>query len=212
MISEVSQSVKLVTITENAQHVIAYCARVSNPQNQHNIETEPKLLAYLVKHKHWSPFEMASMTVEICTSRAISAQIIRHRSFSFQEFSQRFSSVHQYIMPHFRTQDSKNKQSSHDTLSEEDQAALQEQTRETVKIAFTMYNNMLERGVAKECARMILPMCTATTIYMTGTIRSWIHYLQLRTEWDTQQEHREIAVAIREILLKECPWLAQVLE
>jgi thymidylate synthase (FAD) len=210
-IEEVKQSVKLVTITDNAQHVIAYCARVSNPQNQQNLETEPKLLAYLVKHKHWSPFEMASMTLEITTTRAIASQIIRHRSFSFQEFSQRFARVQQFIMPYFRTQDAKNKQSSHDTLSSEDQDKWRQNTLDTIIASFQLYNSMVDNGVARECARMVLPLCTATTIYMTGTIRSWIHYLQLRTEWDTQAEHREIAEAAKAILLEKCPWLSEIL-
>ena len=210
-IEEVSQSVSLVSITPDAQHVIAYCARVSNPENQANHQTEPKLLRYLAKHKHWSPFEMAHMTLEIRTSRAIAAQIIRHRSFTFQEFSQRFAQVHSYILPYFRSQDSKNKQSSHDTFSEDAQATMREQTRASMESSFQLYQTLLDQGVARECARMVLPLCTATTIYMSGSIRSWIHYLQLRTEWDTQKEHREIADMAKAILLEQCPWLQDVL-
>lgn len=209
---QVSPHVKLVSITPDAQHTIAYCARVSNPQNQQNLLTEPKLLSYLVKHKHWSPFELAHMTIEIKTTRAISSQIIRHRSFAFQEFSQRFAQVHEYIMPHYRVQDSKNKQGSFDTLSQNQQEMFQRKTKEQIENTFTLYDEMLSQGIAKESARLILPMCTATTIYMSGTIRSWIHYLQLRTQWDTQKEHREIADQIKEILIKECPWLSDVLQ
>jgi thymidylate synthase (FAD) len=208
---EVQPHVKLVSITPNAQHTIAYCARVSNPQNQENLATESKLLRYLVKHQHWSPFELAHMTIEIKTTRAISSQIIRHRSFSFQEFSQRFANVHEYILPHFRIQDTKNKQGSFDALDTTSQESYQAKAKQQIEETFALYQQMIQDGIAKESARLVLPMCTATTIYMSGTIRSWIHYLQLRTQWDTQKEHREIAEQIQSILLQECPWLSEVL-
>jgi thymidylate synthase (FAD) len=202
--------IKLISITPKAEELIAYCARVSSP-NQENPEIE-KLLAYCVKHKHWSIFEQASATVEIYTSRAISAQILRHRSFQFQEFSQRYAQAQEYIPYEARRQDDKNRQNSIDDLSEEiknDWLITQEHLWQD---AIINYNWALDNGIAKECARMILPMQTATRLYMTGSIRSWIHYLEVRCSEDTQLEHRVIAQEIKEILKKELPVIAKALD
>lgn len=196
----------------SAEELIAYTARVSNPANQMNTETAPRLLAYLIKHKHWSPFEMASMTVEIKTSRAIAAQILRHRSFSFQEFSQRYAkaSLGVELYP-ARRQDQKNRQNSIDDMSEEDRAWFQRAQEEVAISSEKLYNMALERGIAKEQARMLLPLNTTTRLYMTGTIRSWIHYLQVRMDPGTQKEHRDIALEIYRILREEFPNVATAL-
>ena len=190
-------NVSLVSITQpfisdlkNPEDIIAYCARVSNPTNQLNAETAPKLLKFLVKHKHWSPFEMVDMTLEIKTSRAIAAQILRHRSFSFQEFSQRYSQAQVLEKLQLRQQAAKNRQSSTD---EYQNSTLQAKVREHIAKGISLYNNLIEDGVAKESARMILPLTVETTMYMKGSIRSWAHYIDLRTEENTQKEHREIA-------------------
>ncbi len=348
---------QLVWITQDAQEIIAKLARVSNPQNENNTKTAPKLLQYLIKHHHWSPFEMASMCIEIFTTRAIAAQILRHRSFSFQEFcvaegtyityidtfgkrkvieieklynnydnvklpvydeitktfvettikevfntgikqcfevkldsgksiqstdkhkyfeldkgfvelfnlkegdyiavnvndyckfekiisinsvglkqtydievthnshnyvangivshnSQRFASATdmEYELPYFRLQDHKNRQSSLDDIDLELQKKFQSRTKTVLDSCFVLYNDLLKEGVAKECARMVLPLCTRTRMYMTGTIRSWIHYIQLRSAWDTQVEHRIIAEKAKEILINHMPWLEEVLQ
>jgi len=199
--------VKLEWCTPDMQHMICKMARVSNEKNQENRESEPKLLRYLVHHKHFSPFEMASLCLEIKTVRSISAQIIRHRSFSFQERSLRYAEGLSYVLPLFRRQDLKNKQNSIDDISDEVQSEFASKADKLMKDCFQLYTDMLSAGIAKECARGILPLCTETTIYMTGTIRSWIHYIQVRGHRDTQFEHREIALCAKEILLKECPVL-----
>lgn len=204
--------VDLLWITPDAEHMIAKCARVSNPANQENRLTEPKLLQYLVKHKHWSPFEMASMCCSITTTRDISAQIIRHRTFSFQEFSQRYAQALNYNIPHFRLQDTKNRQNSLDSIPEDHQAELSEKAKGLIDQCFQTYNELIAEGVAKETARGILPLCTQTTIFMSGTIRSWIHYIQVRGGPDTQKEHRDIALAAKSILLRECPSLSVLFE
>ena len=202
-------NVSLVSITQpfisdlkNPEDIIAYCARVSNPTNQLNTETAPKLLKFLVKHKHWSPFEMVDMTLEIKTSRAIAAQILRHRSFSFQEFSQRYSQAQVLEKLELRKQAAKNRQSSTD---EYQNSTLQAKVREHVAKGISLYNNLIEDGVAKESARMILPLTVETTMYMKGSIRSWAHYIDLRTEENTQKEHREIAEACKEIFKQNLP-------
>ena len=205
-------TVRLEWITPDAQHMIAKCARVSNPTNQENRTSEVKLLKYLAKHKHWSPFEMASMCLEIKTTRAISAQIIRHRSFAFQEFSQRFAATTEYTLPYFRIQDHKNRQNSFDTIDAEQQEQLQQKAQQVIQQCFDCYNELIGAGVAKETARMILPLCTNTTIYMTGSIRSWIHYIQLRADVDTQKEHRDVAEQAKAILLQQIPSLSEILE
>ena len=198
----------LVSITPEAEEQIVYMARVSNPRNQSNMDTAPRLIRYLIKHKHWSPFEMANMQVEINTTRAIAAQVLRHRSFSFQEFSQRYSSVGDLPpigLPHLRTQDLKNKQASHDDLDEETKRHLEIEIDRLYKSSQDLYNYALSKGVAKECARSILPLGTPTRMYMSGSIRSWIHYIQIRAGVETQLEHRLIANAIKDIFEKQLP-------
>ena len=202
--------VNLTWLTPNAEEMIVKMARVSAPKNQNNMETAPKLLRYLIKHKHWSPFEMANMCVEIHTNRSISPQILRHRSFSFQEFSQRYADTRELgsaRIPHLRRQDNKNRQNSTDDLAEtlgpDKLASLYRRTSQLFEEAEHLYQEMVSSGVAKECARMVLPLNTPTSLYMNGTLRSWIHYLQLRCDPGTQLEHREIAEAIKRIFCKE---------
>ena len=203
--------VKLVSITEpkigsgisSAEDLISYCARVSNPINQFNTETAPKLLKYLIDHKHWSPYEMVSFTVEIKTSRAIAAQILRHRSFSFQEFSQRYSQSTSLEKIEWRSQGKTNRQVGEEETELADSLAIQ--VAELQTDALDIYNKLLKAGIAKECARMILPLNTSTTLYMAGTVRSWIHFLSLRTKEDTQKEHRDIANEIKKIFIEEFP-------
>ena len=208
-------NVSLVSITQpfisdlkNPEDIIAYCARVSNPTNQLNAETAPKLLKFLVKHKHWSPFEMVDMTLEIKTSRAIAAQILRHRSFSFQEFSQRYSQAQVLEKLQLRQQAAKNRQSSTDEYKN---GMLLAKVREHLGRGVSLYNNLIEDGVAKESARMILPLTIETTMYMKGSIRSWAHYIDLRTEENTQKEHREIAEACKEIFKQNLPTVSEAL-
>lgn len=202
-------SVVLITITPDAEKMIAYCARVSSP-NQENPEYA-KLLAYCIKHKHWSIFEQASMTVEIQTSRMISAQILRHRSFQFQEFSQRYAKAQKIVLCDARRQDEKNRQNSIDDLDDEIREEWLVLQMEHFAAAQEIYGWALDHGIAKECARAVLPMQTATRLYMTGSIRSWIHYLELRTGPDTQLEHREIANEIKDIFVKQLPVVAEAL-
>ena len=208
-------NVSLVSITQpfisdlkNPEDIIAYCARVSNPTNQLNTETAPKLLKFLVKHKHWSPFEMVDMTLEIKTSRAIAAQILRHRSFSFQEFSQRYSQAQVLEKLELREQAAKNRQSSTDEYKN---GMLLAKVREHLGRGISLYNNLIEDGVAKESARMILPLTIETTMYMKGSIRSWAHYIDLRIEENTQKEHREIAEACKEIFKENLPTVSEAL-
>ena len=203
-----THTARLVSITPDAEKQIVYMARVSNPSNQANMETAPRLIKYLIKHKHFSPFEMASMQVEIETTRAIAAQILRHRSFSFQEFSQRYSSVDQLGtvgLPHLRSQDLKNKQASHDDLDPEMVDLMNKQIQQIYANTFDYYEYLLSKGVAKECARSILPLGTPTRLYMSGTIRSWLHYVQIRAGVETQLEHRLIAEAVKDILEQQLP-------
>ena len=202
-------NVKLVSTTssridgiDNAEEIIVYCARVSNPKNQLNKESSPKLLSFLIKHKHWSPFELASMSLEIKTSRGIAAQILRHRSFSFQEFSQRYSEAQELEPLKLRKKADKNRQSSSDNFTD---SLLITKVREHTARSISLYNSLISAGVAKESARFILPLTTETTMYMQGSIRSWIHYIDLRSQENTQQEHREIAEACRQIFIDEFP-------
>lgn len=206
-------NVKLIAITkpsvegiETADELISYCARVSNPSNQLNVETAPRLLAYCVKHGHWSIFETVSMTVEIVTSRAIAAQILRHRSFTFQEFSQRYAESLSVEPIEFRTQDTKNRQGSGTPVTDADVSWF---AKEAVDKAFSTYRLLLKSGVSRETARMVLPLCTQTTLYMTGNVRSWIHYLDQRCAEGTQQEHRHVAIAIKDIFKKQFPSVFQ---
>jgi thymidylate synthase (FAD) len=206
------KNVKLIWITPEAEQQIEYCARVSNPKGQDKIDTTGKLLRYLVKHKHWSPFEMASACLEVTTTRDISAQILRHRSFSFQEFSQRYAEVQQRPeLPQWRRQDTANRQNSIDDLSEEVLREADILTADLFVTAQRAYDRLLKLGIAKECARKILPMNSPTRLYMSGTIRSWIHYLSVRRGPETQLEHRLIANEIYQTLNKEMPNLWEVL-
>ena len=203
-----AHTASLVSITPEAEKQIVYMARVSNPSNQNNLETAPRLIKYLIKHKHWSPFEMASMQVEIDTTRAIAAQILRHRSFSFQEFSQRYSSAGDLPgigLPHLRSQDLKNKQASHDDLDPDMVDLMNKQIQQIYHSTFDYYEYLLSKGVAKECARSILPLGTPTRLYMSGSVRSWIHYIQIRAGVETQLEHRLIAEAIKDIFEEQLP-------
>jgi thymidylate synthase (FAD) len=198
-------TVTLIHATPEAEKLVAMMARVSNPANQDNHETAPRLLAYLIKHRHWSPFEMVSMCVEIETERDIAAQILRHRSFSFQEFSTRYAETALAEIPGLRRQDTKNRQNSFDDIPQEQQNELWDEVGKALITSYRVYRFLLDKGVAKECARRVLPLCTPTRMYMHGTLRSWIHYLQVRTAADTQLEHRQVALQCLEIFKEEFP-------
>jgi len=207
-------TVKLVSVTPDAEKTMAYIARVSNPSNQNN-DDFAGLLRYCIKHQHWSVFEQSSMTLEIETTRAIAAQILRHRSFTFQEFSQRYAQSNQLgkiELPELRRQDDKNRQNSIDDLDEFVVQKLQMQMKTLFSSAQSLYNQMIEEGVAKECARMVLPLCTPTKIYMTGSCRSWIHYINLRSAHGTQKEHMDIAEACREVFTEQFPVVSKALD
>ena len=207
-------NVKLVSITPDAEKTMAYIARVSNPSNQDN-EKYAGLLKYCIKHNHWSVFEQSSMTLEIETTRAIAAQILRHRSFTYQEFSQRYAastSLGDIELPELRKQDLKNRQNSTDDLDPEMVEKFEKQMITLFSSAKALYEQMLSQGVAKECARMVLPLCTPTRIYMTGSCRSWIHYINLRSAHGTQKEHMEIAEACRKVFTEQFPSVSEALE
>lgn len=199
---------RLISITPDAENQMVYMARVSNPANQNNKLTSARLIKYLIKHEHWSPFEMSSMQVEINTTRAIAAQILRHRSFSFQEFSQRYSAstdLDPIQLPRLRSQDMKNKQASHDDLDPELKALLEAKIGTLYAQSFDLYEYMLSRGCAKESARSILPLGTPTRVYMSGTLRSFLHYCRIRCGVETQLEHRLIADDIKGIIEANLP-------
>ena len=206
--------VQLITLTPDAEKNMAFVARVSNPNNQGN-ENFSGLLKYCIKHQHWSVFEQAHMTLEIETTRAIAAQILRHRSFTFQEFSQRYAQSNELgeiDLPELRRQDSKNRQNSIDDLDAKVVDKLNRQMITLFSSAQSLYNQMIEEGVAKECARMVLPLCTPTRIYMTGSVRSWIHYIDLRSAHGTQKEHMEIAESCKDIFKEQFPVVSEALE
>jgi thymidylate synthase (FAD) len=211
--------VKLISITQgagellnkNAQDLIAYTARVSNPSNQMNFDTAPKLLRYLIKNKHWSPFEMVHMTMEIKTSRGIAAQILRHASFRFQEFSQRYSEANSFVKYPARRQDQKNRQNSIDDMSQEDNEWFNEAQNQIWEKSKGLYDEAISKGIAKEQARFLLPLNTETTLYMCGSVRSWVHYLDLRCGNGTQLEHREIANACKRIFREQLPDVAKAM-
>ena len=204
-----------VSVTPDAEKLIGYIARVSNPKNQENPEGAG-LLRYCIKHGHWSIFEQASMTVEIETTRGIAAQILRHRSFTFQEFSQRYADTNlladEIPMFDLRHQDTKNRQNSTDDVPYNKKKDLEYKIAEHFVEAMDLYNELLGNGIAKECARFVLPLATPTRLYMTGTVRSWIHYIQLRGGHGTQKEHMDIAHAIEDIFIKEFPITSEALE
>ena len=207
-------NVKLISITPDAEQTMAYIARVSNPSNQDN-EKYAGLLKYCIKHNHWSVFEQSSMTLEIETTRAIAAQILRHRSFTFQEFSQRYAAstaLGDIDLPELRKQDLKNRQNSTDDLDPKMVEKFEKQMITLFSSSKALYEQMLSQGVAKECARMVLPLCTPTRIYMTGSCRSWIHYINLRSAHGTQKEHMEIAEACRKVFTEQFPSVSEALE
>lgn len=215
--------VKLVSLTKSlveekelsAEELIVYVARVSNPSNQLNSETSDKLIAYMVKNKHWSPFEMCDMTVEIVTSRGIAQQILRHRSFSFQEFSQRYAEVTDFEPIQLRKSGATNRQSSLEVFDPNlngNNISASRLIENHLRESEFLYKSLLEKGVAKECARFVLPITTQTKIYMKGSVRSWIHYLQIRCDAHTQLEHRQIALAILDIFKINFPNISKALE
>jgi thymidylate synthase (FAD) len=207
-------TVKLISVTPDAEQLMAYIARVSNPSNQDN-ENYSGLLKYCIKHNHWSVFEQSTMTLEIETTRAIAAQVLRHRSFTFQEFSQRYAAstaLGEIDLPELRKQDLKNRQNSTDDLDPETVDKFERQMITLFSSAKSLYTQMLDAGVAKECARMVLPLCTPTRIYMTGSCRSWIHYINLRSAHGTQKEHMIIAEGCRRVFTEQFPAVSEALE
>jgi thymidylate synthase (FAD) len=199
--------VKLVHCTPDAEKIVAYCARVSS-NNQENPEYV-KLIKYLIKNKHWSPLEMASMCVEIETTRGVAPQILRHRSFSFQEFSLRYAAATEYENYSARSQDTKNRQASHDDMAAEDKDWFTYAQDKINLLSDSLYKEALGRGIAKECARNLLPMSTKTKLYMMGSLRSWVHYIDLRTDEATQKEHRDIALECKRIFTEQFPIIAE---
>ena len=207
-------NVKFVSITPDAEKMMAYIARVSNPSNQQN-ENYSGLLKYCIKHNHWSVFEQSSMTLEIETTRGLAAQILRHRSFTFQEFSQRYADTKlldsEIPVPDLRSQDTKNRQNSNDDIpqekKEEDQALIARHFEDSMNL----YNSLLSEGVAKECARFVLPLATPTRLYMTGSCRSWIHYINLRSAHGTQKEHMDVVAKARSIFTEQFPSVSEAL-
>jgi len=209
-------NVKLVTVTPDAEKTMGYVARVSNPANQENPNVAG-LLKYCAKHQHWSVFEQAFMTLEISTTRAIAQQILRHRSFTYQEFSQRYADstllgFDKIPLPELRRQDTKNRQNSIDDLDPFEVQNLELQMQTLFDSSMALYEQMLKRGVAKECARNVLPLCVPTKMYMSGSVRSWIHYISLRSANGTQKEHMDIANACKDIFIEQFPTVAEALE
>ena len=207
-------NVELISITPDAESTIAHCARVSNPSNQDSTEYA-KLLKYCINHGHWSIFEMANIVLEIETTRGIAAQILRHRSFSFQEFSQRYADAsflgETINTPELRTQDPDNRQNSIDNLDDVKEAIYNQNMRELFAKSKALYDMMIRDGVAKECARFVLPLATPTRMYMNGTVRSWIHYINLRTANGTQKEHMDVANMCKDIFTKQLPTISEAL-
>ena len=207
--------IKLVSVTPDAEQHMAYVARVSNPKNQDN-DKFAGLLKYCIKHGHWSVFEQAFMTVEINTTRGLAAQILRHRSFTFQEFSQRYADTNLLDsvipVPDLRSQDLKNRQNSNDDIPQEKKEEYQALIARHFSEAMDLYNALLQEGVAKECARFVLPLATPTRIYMTGSVRSWVHYIDLRSAHGTQKEHMDVVAEIRKIFAQQFPTVAEALD
>jgi thymidylate synthase (FAD) len=208
-------TVKLISVTPDAEQTMAYVARVSNPANQDN-ENYAGLLRYCIKHNHWSVFEQAFMTLEIETNRGIAAQILRHRSFTYQEFSQRYADTNllatEIPIPELRRQDTKNRQNSIDDLEEDKVFVMNKMIQDLFKDAQDVYNFLLSQGVAKECARFVLPLATPTRIYMSGSVRSWIHYINLRSANGTQKEHMDIANECKKVFVEQFPVVSEALE
>ena len=207
-------NVKFVSITPDAEKMMAYIARVSNPSNQQN-ENYSGLLKYCIKHNHWSVFEQSSMTLEIETTRGLAAQILRHRSFTFQEFSQRYADTKlldsQIPVPDLRSQDLKNRQNSNDDIPQEKKEEYQALIARHFEDSMNLYNALLDEGVAKECARFVLPLATPTRLYMTGSCRSWIHYINLRSAHGTQKEHMDVVEKARSIFVEQFPSVSEAL-
>ena len=206
-------NVKLITVTPNAEETMGYVARVSNPNNQDNPKVAG-LLGYCIKHQHWSVFEQAHMTLEIETTRGIAAQILRHRSFTYQEFSQRYANTNmlgKIEVPDLRSQDDKNRQNSIDDIPQAQKARLQGQIERYFAEGLDLDNEHIREGIAKECARFVLPLATPTRIYMTGSVRSWIHYIDLRSAHGTQKEHMDMAEACRQIFIEQFPIVSTAL-
>ena len=209
-------NVQLVTVTPDAEKTMGYVARVSNPANQENPNVAG-LLKYCAKHQHWSVFEQAFMTLEISTTRAIAQQILRHRSFTYQEFSQRYADstllgFDKIPLPELRRQDTKNRQNSIDDLDPFEVQNLELQMQTLFDSSLALYEQMLKRGVAKECARNVLPLCVPTKMYMSGSVRSWIHYINLRSANGTQKEHMDVANACKDIFIEQFPIVSEALE
>jgi thymidylate synthase (FAD) len=208
-------TVRLISVTPDAEKTMAYVARVSNPANQDN-ESYAGLLRYCIKHNHWSVFEQAFMTLEIETNRGIAAQILRHRSFTYQEFSQRYADTNllatEIPIPELRRQDTKNRQNSIDDLEEDKVFVMNKMIQDLFRDAQDVYNFLLSQGVAKECARFVLPLATPTRIYMTGSVRSWIHYINLRSANGTQKEHMDIANECKKVFVEQFPIVSEALE
>ena len=206
--------VKFVSITPDAEKMMAYIARVSNPSNQQN-ENYSGFLKYCIKHNHWSVFEQSSMTLEIETTRGLAAQILRHRSFTFQEFSQRYADTKlldtEIPVPDLRSQDTKNRQNSNDDIPQEKKEEYQALIARHFEDSMNLYNSLLSEGVAKECARFVLPLATPTRLYMTGSCRSWIHYINLRSAHGTQKEHMDIVEQARSIFAEQFPAVSEAL-
>ena len=207
-------TVKFVSVTPDAEKTMAYIARVSNPKNQDN-EKFAGLLKYCINHNHWSVFEQSSMTLEIETTRGLGAQILRHRSFTFQEFSQRYADTNlladEIPMFDLRSQDLKNRQNSIDDIPKNKKADLQEKIAEHFVASMDLYNELLANGIAKECARFVLPLATPTRLYMTGSCRSWIHYINLRSAHGTQKEHMDVVAECRKIFVQQFPSVSEAL-
>ena len=208
-------NVSLVSVSPDAEKHMAYCARVSNPNNQNN-ENYAGLLRYCIKHQHWSIFEQAFMTLEINTTRGLAAQILRHRSFTFQEFSQRYADTNlldtNIPLPELRRQDTKNRQNSIDDIPEDQSKMLLGRIQNYFNEGLDLYNELLREGIAKECARFVLPLATPTRIYMSGSVRSWVHYIDLRSGHGTQKEHMDIANACKTIFTEQFPTVSEALE
>ncbi len=208
-------SVKLISVTPDAEKNMAYVARVSNPKNQEN-PSYAKLLGYCIKHNHWSVFEQSFMTLEIETTRGLAAQILRHRSFTYQEFSQRYADSSMLAdtipLPELRRQDTKNRQNSIDDIDPFVRQEFQVKMRNYFDEGMKLYQEMLEYGIAKECARFVLPLACPTRIYMSGSCRSWIHYINLRSANGTQKEHMDIAEECKKIFVEQFPTCAEALE
>ena len=208
-------NVSLISVSPDAEKHMAYCARVSNPNNQEN-DNYAGLLRYCIKHQHWSIFEQAFMTLEINTTRGLAAQILRHRSFTFQEFSQRYADTNlldaNIPLPELRRQDTKNRQNSIDDIPEKQIKFLQDRIQLYFNEGMDLYNELLREGIAKECARFVLPLATPTRLYMSGSVRSWVHYIDLRSGHGTQKEHMDIANACKSIFTEQFPTVSEALE